>query len=295
MLTVGFPSVRHHALLIVAAVASVALARQARRASATDRVRTLRDAPSRMPSAIRARLEPALLAADVAIEPAAAIQVWVMAALAAACVAAGFDRVFVPAAAGLVLAAGPIWLFAARDRGRRRLTAELPGALESVASELRTGGTVAGALDAIGQTGGPLAAEFARLTRRRALGAPLERALEAWAAERPEPVVTSAAGALAVAASTGGRAAAALDGLASSLRDRAEIRAESRALSAQARLSALVVGCLPVAYLALSTLLDRRTVGLVTGTGFGRICLAVALGLETLAAFWIRALLREES
>jgi tight adherence protein B len=104
-----------------------------------------------------------------------------------------------------------------------------------------------------------------------------------------------AAGALAVAATTGGRAAAALDGLAASLRDRREIAAEARALSAQARLSAVVVGCLPVGYLVGCALFDPRQVRVLVHTGFGAVCLVVGLALEALAAVWIRVLLREEA
>ena len=54
--------------------------------------------------------------------------------------------------------------------------------------------------------------------------------------------VDASAGALALCASVGGRSADALDGLATSLRDRLAVGAEARALSSQARMSAMVVG-----------------------------------------------------
>jgi tight adherence protein B len=274
---------------------SAVLARRARRAEATDRARALgRRRATRLPRAARARLEAALVAADLPRDAGAAVQVWLLAALAAGCLAAGLDPVFAPAAIAAVLVGGPVALHTARHRRARRRSAELPVALELVAGELRTGGTVAGALDTLGRADGPLAAEFARINRRCALGAPLDAALDAWAGERSEPGVSSAAGALAVAATTGGRAADALDGLASSLRDRSEIAAEGRALSAQARLSAVVVGSLPVAYLAASALFDARQLRLLTRTTFGLLCLLVGLTLEALAAIWIRALLRQD-
>lgn len=277
------------------AAASALLARQARRAEATDRARALgRRRRAWLPRAARARLEAALLSADVPLEADAAVQVWLLAALAAGCLAAGLEPVVAPAAVGAALVSGPLGLYAARHRGRRRRVVELPIALELVASELRSGGTVFGALDALARGDGPLATEFARVNRRRALGAPLDASLEAWATERADAGVSSAAGALAVAASTGGRAADALDGLASSLRDRFEIAAEGRALSAQARLSAIVVGSLPVAYLAASALFDARQVRLLTGTTFGLGCLVVGLAFEVLALAWIRRLLRQD-
>jgi tight adherence protein B len=271
------------------------LGRIARRAEATDRARALGPRRSRLPRTVREHLESALVAADAPPDAGAAAQVWLLGALAAGCLAGGLDLVFAPVAIGAVLVGGPIALYSARGRGVRRGAAELPVALEVVAAELRTGGTVAGALETLGARDGLLAAEFARVNRRCALGAPLDEALAAWASERREPGVSSAAGALAVAAATGGRAAEALDGLATSLRDRFEIAAEGRALSAQARLSAIVVGTLPVVYLGACAVLDPRQVRVLTDTGFGVLCLLAGLTLEVLAGLWIRSLLRQEA
>ena len=281
------------AVLVAGGALTALLARHARRAAGTDRARALTDRPSRRPRFARARLEAALLAADLPADAGAAVQVWMLGALAAGCLAGGLDLAFVPVAVVAVLAGGPIALYAARSRGVRRAAADLPVALERVAAELRTGGTVIGAVEALGRGDGPLTVQFARVSNRCALGASLDAALAAWATERGEPGVNSAAGALAVAASTGGRAAEALDGLAASLRDRFEIAAEGRALSAQARLSAIVVGSLPIAYLCACAVLDPRQVRVLTGTTFGLGCFAAGLVLETLAALWIRALLRQ--
>lgn len=289
---------------VLGALLSWLLAHHARRVDATDRVRALGPRRSWLPRGVTEPLEIALARADIALDGGAAVQVWLMAAIAAGCLAYGLDAVLAPVAIGAVLLLGPIALHGARHRGARRCAVQLPVALELVASELRTGGTVIGALESLGSRGiangggaqpfGGLTAELARIARRCDLGAPLERALASWVAERSDPGVGSAAGALAVAASTGGRSAEALDGLASSLRDRTEIAAEARALSAQARLSAIVVGSLPIAYLAACALLDSRQVRVLTGTPFGLGCLVAGLVLEALAAVWIRALLSQE-
>jgi tight adherence protein B len=298
----GLPSGVSLAVVIGATAASILLALRARVVDATDRARALGVRPSRLPGgrlrqSAHERLEAALAAADVTPDAGAAVQIWLLAAVAAGCLAGGLDLVFVPPAIVAVLVGGPIALLGARHRGTRRCAVELPIALELVASELRTGGTVIGALRVLARVGsapghGALTADFARLTRRCDLGAPLDDALAVWASERSEPGFRSAAGALAVAAGTGGRSAEALDGLASSLRDRIEITAEARALSAQARLSAIVVGSLPLAYLAGCAILDPRQVRVLTQTSFGLVCLAGGLSLEVLAALWIRTILR---
>jgi tight adherence protein B len=103
--------------------------------------------------------------------------------------------------------------------------------------------------------------------------------------------VRAVAGALAVAESLGGRSAHALDGLAKSLRDRLGAAAEAHSLSAQARLSAMVVGASPPAYLVFSALVDPGSVGQLVGTGIGRVCLVSGLALEAAAALWMHRIL----
>jgi Flp pilus assembly protein TadB len=76
------------------------------------------------------------------------------------------------------------------------------------------------------------------------------------------------------------------------LRHRLDAVAEAHALSAQARLSAVVVGAAPLGYLAFSAMVDARAVTALVGTGVGRVCLVAGLALEALAALWIRRILR---
>ena len=185
-----------------------------------------------------------------------------------------------------------------RIRLRRRraaaLTAALPDVLERVAGDLRAGTAPLAAL--AGVAGGAdlpdeLAADLAR-TVERAGDQGLEPALQAWAAERPLPAVGAAAGALQVAAGVGGPAAAALDGLAAGLRDGQDAVAEVAALSAQARLSAIVVGAAPLVSLTLSLSVDRRVAPALVGTAAGRTCLLAGLAAEALAALWMRRIVR---
>ena len=181
------------------------------------------------------------------------------------------------------------------ERRERRFVVALPGALEQVAAELRGGGTVAGAVERLAEGASVVAPDFRRVHTRTQLGMALSDALARWPGEHDAPGVRAAAGAFAVAASLGGRAADAIDGLATSLRHRLDAAAEARALSSQARLSAVVVGAAPLGYLAFSSLVDPRAVGVLVGTGVGRVCLVLGIGLEVLAAVWIRRIVRAEA
>jgi tight adherence protein B len=186
------------------------------------------------------------------------------------------------------------WVARIRRRREAALLAALPDVLERVAADLRAGATPLLALaEAAGGAELPagLATDLARVVERAAEGG-LGPALATWAGERPLAAVAAAAAALEVTITAGGPAAPALDGLAAGLRDRHDTAAEAAALSAQARLSAIVVGAAPAASLALSLLADRRVAATLVGTAAGRFCLTTGIGLEALAAVWMRRILR---
>ena len=123
----------------------------------------------------------------------------------------------------------------------------------------------------------------------------LEPALVAWTDGRLLPAVGAVAAALQVANDAGGPVSPALDGLAAGLRDQQDAVAEVAALSAQARMSAIVVGAAPVLSLALSVLFDPRVAQTLIGTSPGRTCLIGGIALEGLAAWWMRRIVRCEA
>jgi tight adherence protein B len=280
------------AVAVAGPLVVAALVTMARRTNVTERARALGGTRRwHLPARMRPRIERALVEADVALEPEAAVELWVGATAAGGVVAAAMSPGLVPVALILVLVAGPACLWVLGTRARRRYGAALPLALEQIAAHLRGGGTVAHGVTALAEGDGPLASDLRRVRTRADLGVGLADALAAWPAERDLPDVRAVAGALAVAESVGGRSAHALDGLAKSLRDRLGAAAEARSLSAQARLSAVVVGASPLAYLVFSALVDPASVGQLVGTGVGRVCLVVGLALEAAGALWLRRIL----
>jgi tight adherence protein B len=276
---------------LIGVAATLALARRARRRPVAERLRSERP-PRSLPRRPRARLAAALHDAGVESTPEDAVEVWLTASAVAALVGIALG-----AAVGLLSGLGvlvglPVALLSARSRRSRLMAAAIPDALERAGAELRVGGTVPTALSALAREDGPLAADFARIETRVGLGASLPAALEAWARERSVLGVDAAAGALALSVSVGGRAAGALDGLASSLRDRLAVAAELRALSAQARYSAWVIGVGPIGYLLATSAIDPRSLHSLLGTDVGRTCALIGIGLEGLGALWMRAILR---
>lgn len=267
---------------------SVALARAARRVQAGRRVRGLAGRSAwRLPARPRAWLAGALADAAIDLEPEGACELVIGAAVGSTLFALAIAPGLALPVALASIAAGPLALRVARHRAQQRFVAALPGGLEQVAAALRGGASIADALAPLAVSG-PLAPDVRRVRARASLGVGLADALAAWPEERPVSAVRAAAGALAVATTVGGRSADALDGLAASLRERLGADAEARSLSAQARLSAIVVGGAPLAYLAFSAIADPASIDALVGTGAGRVCLVAGLSCEGIAALWMR-------
>jgi len=284
------------ALIVLGVLATAVLATAARRAPSLDRSRRLRPRSGLpLPPFVRARLGLALSRSDIDLAPDDAIKLWLLASL----VAAGMGSVLSPLAAipiGLaVVVGGPVALWWARGRGDGRVVEALPGALDRVSAGLRAGSTVGESLRDLAGGTGALAPDLRRLEARSQLGVGLGAALAQWAHERPLPGVHAVTGALALAVSVGGACAVALEGLGESLRARDATIREAHALSAQARISAIVVGGAPLAYLVFVSLADPGALDLLVTTNPGRACLVVGLVLEGLGALWMRALLRSDA
>ncbi len=283
------------ALVLVGVGLAGWLARAAVAASARSRAREFRSRSVVLPSGLRAPLERALFEADIDLDPEAAVRWWMLGVASVAwCSAVVAPALLVPAVAA-ALAAAPLGLRLRAGTARRAARAALPGVLDLVVAQLRAGGTVPDSLRAVAARPGPLRSDFARLSARCELGAGIDAALAQWARDRPIAGVQSAAGALAMVTTIGGSAATALEGLSRSLRNDDAASDEARALSAQARISAVVVGAAPLAYLVFAAATDPESTDVLISSTAGRICLVVGLGLEALAALWMRALLGRPS
>ena len=275
---------------ITGSLATIIFARAGRRFRLVDRLRA--EEPGRpLPRWLARPIERGLDDAAIDLSAAQALQIWGMATLVAGLfgiAAAGRPGVSVAVA---VLVGGPLGLRLSRHRRARLVAAAVPETLEHIASELRAGGTIATAVHRLAGGDGRLAHDFARIETRASLGVSFGDAIRSWGAERRAYGVDAAAGALALCSGLGGRSADALEGLASSLRARLGVLAEARAQSSQARMSAVVIGSAPIAYIAFSAAFDDRSLDALVATTGGRFCAAIGLALEVAGIWWMRRII----
>jgi tight adherence protein B len=147
--------------------------------------------------------------------------------------------------------------------------------LQAMASELRSGAAVRMAIaDAADRVPSLPLAQAARLARA---GRPLdELASTLEGALTRNGALTAAA--VRIAGRTGGKVADTFDELALIAGEDLELQGEARAATAQARLSAWIVGGIPVAYLVYATASGRLSALVETGTvGMGVLIVGGAL------------------
>jgi tight adherence protein B len=176
-----------------------------------------------------------------------------------------------------LLAAAAVWALLARRRKRRGGAgpADEAGFLQGLAAELDAGASLRAAVTAAA-TRAP-ALDLSRACRLAAAGLPAGEVGEALQAALPGNGRLAAA-AFRLASATGGRVAALFHTLAGRAAEVGRLNRERRALTAQARASAWVVGGVPVALLLLLAASGR--LGSLLSNPAGAAVLAAGLGLE---------------
>lgn len=182
-----------------------------------------------------------------------------------------------------------------RVHGRRsgRLEQQLPDALALQAGTLRAGHSLVRSLRVLNEElKPPLQEEASHTLAEIDLGNTLEEALgrltERCASRDIELWVT----AMLVHRHTGGNLAAVIDSLAQRVAQRLQLRGEIRALTAQGRLSGLVVAIAPLAFLILLSVGSREQMQVLYATPLGWGILAAGLVLNGLGLTWIRWIVR---
>ena len=137
----------------------------------------------------------------------------------------------------------------------------------------------------------PVREDLALVVERLDTGIALDQALRSWSSARPGANVELVVGALELHRRSGGDLPAVLDQVVGTIRDRVSITREVRSLTAQARMSAWILGLLPVGFFGFLWLTSRRDIEGAMSTPVGIACVVVGLLLELGAFAWIRKLL----
>lgn len=193
-------------------------------------------------------------------------------------------------AAGLLGAMLPALLI--RRRSARRaalLNAQVAETLEVVASSLRSGFGFTQSLElAAHEQDDPISAELLAAIREINLGAATDEALERLVERTGDQDLSLAISAVVIQRKVGGDLSEVLANIAHMIRERARIRGEIQTLTAQARMSAWIVGLLPIGLAGALTVMQPDQMRILIDDPAGRVLVLIGLALQAIGFLAVR-------
>lgn len=163
------------------------------------------------------------------------------------------------------------------ERQRRAFADQLPDNLQVLASALRAGHSLIGALSVVvDDAPEPSQREFRQVVADEQLGVPLEEALTEVAIRMNNRDLEQVSLVAALQRETGGNSAEVLDRVADTVRERAALRRLVRTLTAQGRMARWIVSALPVMLLIIISILNPKYMSPLFHKTAGQIILVFA-------------------
>ena len=241
-------------------------------------------------------VEKELERADLPLRPAEAIFFYAVAVFLAAIVgiviqgAIGF--VFAGVLVGLIPVASLRYLSGSR---RRKFTSELPDTLQLLSGSLRAGYSLLQGVEAVSQeVEEPMGGELRRVLAEARLGRPLEEALDDCATRMGSPDFTWAVMAIRIQREVGGNLAELLQTVGETMVARERLRREIRTLTAEGRMSAIIVGILPIGLAIMLYVLNPTYMNVLFHDTMGQVFVISATVAAIVGFAWMNKIIKIE-
>ncbi len=204
--------------------------------------------------------------------------------------------IFVALIAAFIAARMPdIFISAKRTKRMNKLNDQLPEALSIIANGLRAGHSFPQAMAVVSrEMEAPIGQEFGRVVRENRLGKPMDDVLrdmtERTDSEDLDMVVTV----LLIQRVVGGNLAEILNKIEHTIRERVRIRGEIKTLTAQQKMSAVIIILLPIAVAAILTIANPEYMLALFRETAGLIMLSAAIFLQVIGVMVIRKIINIE-
>jgi tight adherence protein B len=189
-----------------------------------------------------------------------------------------FGSVLLALAALVIPFAVRIFIRRRVDQVRNQFAEQLPDNLQVLASALRAGHSLVGALSVVvDDAPEPSRSEFRRVVADEQLGVPLDHSLEVVARRMDNRDLDQVALVATLQRDTGGNTAEVLDRVTDTVRARFELRRLVKTLTAQGRMSRWVVSLLPLGLFTVITLMNPGYLRPLYTHTSGRILLVISV------------------
>ncbi len=240
-------------------------------------------------------VERSLRAADVPVRPAEVILAHLVASIVLPVVIMATTQSAGKAIAGLLFAAlfPPFALRFLAKRRLKRFNKQLPDALTTLAGSLRAGRSVGQGMEALSrEVGDPMGRELRKVVAEVRLGRTLADTLTDAAERVGSDDFRWAVLAMQIQAEVGGNLAELLDQVAATMRERARMHGEVKALTAEGRASALMLVVMVPALGGVMALMNPAYMKPMLTTSIGHILLGVSAAMIGGGYFWMTRMLK---
>jgi tight adherence protein B len=185
---------------------------------------------------------------------------------------------------------GPfLYLSVRASRRQAKFEEQLPSTLQLLAGALQAGHSLQQAVDTVVQEAGdPIAGEFHRVLTEARLGRPLEEAFEAMARRTRSVDFEWTVMAIRLQRQVGGNLAEVLRTVSQTIRDRYSLKRQIKALSAEGRLSSIILSVLPLLLFTALLLLNPVFLKPLFTTPIGLMMMGGSAVLMLFGVFWLK-------
>ena len=208
-----------------------------------------------------ARLEDALMRAGLPLRPEEFVMFhWIIAGLAAGLGVIMLSHwVFAVIGGAVGYALPPWWLRKKQNDRLRAFNDELPDMLSTMIGSLRAGFSLAQSLKTVvDEMGEPIRSEMETVLKEMQYGHSMETAFQSLKERMPSEDLELMIQAILIQKQVGGNLAAILETIVGTIRDRNKIQRQLKTLTAQGKLSGIVIGSLPFALGVLIYLMEPK-------------------------------------
>ncbi len=185
-----------------------------------------------------------------------------------------------------------MWINHRQESRMRKLEEQLPETLTLVANSLKAGFGLLQSLSlAAEQIDHPMGAELEQTIHEMNVGSSVDEALTNLNERSKNYDLDLVVTAILVQRSVGGNLAEILDTVAGTMRERVRIRGEVTTLTAQQRLTGIVIGLLPVGVAAMFFVVSPNYMTVLFTETMGKVMLGIAVLLEAVGIMIIRRIL----
>lgn len=176
-----------------------------------------------------------------------------------------------------------------KNKRSLKMTDQLPEALNIISSGLRAGFSFPQAVSiVVREMEPPLADEFSRVLRENRMGKPMDEALNDLLGRVENDDIELLVTALLIQRQVGGNLAEVLDSISHTIRERVRIKGEIRTLTAEGRLSAIILSLLPPFMVLLLLLINPGYLATLVQDPLGIIMIALAVVMQIIGVLIIR-------